>query len=111
MAGLKVDEERVLNAETKELWNILNSMRNSPDNDIKASDYEKVKYGINLLVPIWYFTEDWYEIYPNSKKVAIRGHGKFSLDAFMDEKEERDSVMRGIIIENMDDEGIITGRI
>jgi hypothetical protein len=111
--SLDINSEDVLTWETKKLWNTVNTLRNDPDVKLKIEplDYEQCKYGIRIKCPIWYFTEEWYEIYPSSKKVKITGYGKYDLPDFMQEKEERDNLLRTLIVDNIDDNGMIEGRV
>lgn len=109
--SLEINPENVLIWETKKLWNTLNTLKNDPDINIDNKLYNKCKFGINIDCTIWYFTEEWYEIYPSSKKVKINGYGKFWLKDFMKEKEDRDSLMRNLIINNIDENGMIEGRV
>lgn len=109
--NLDITTEEVLTWETKKLWNTINTIKNHEDAEINDEEINKTKNGINIECPIWYFTEEWYDIYPSSKKVKIRGHGKYSIKEFMKEKENRDSIMRKIIIKNIEQDEIIEGRV
>lgn len=108
---LNINPEDILTWETKKLWNTLNAIKNDKENNIDKEKYYKIKYGINIECPIWYITEEWYELYPSSKKTKIKGYGKYNLSDFMQEKENRDELMRQEIINNLNDEGIMEGRL
>jgi len=109
--NIDITPEEIMTWETKKLWNTLNTIKNDNDNVVDDTDYKSIKYGINVLCMIWYFTEEWYEIYPSSRKVKIRGYGKYLLKDFMKEKESRDNMMREIILHNIGKDGIIEGRV
>jgi hypothetical protein len=109
--SFEINVEEVLTWETKKLWNTLNTLRNDTDNNITEEDYFLIKFGNKIKCPIWYFTENWYDIYPSSKRVGVKGHGKFYLKDFMDEKEDRDKLMRSIIIAHANANGVIEGRV
>jgi len=108
--NLDIQAEDVLMWESKKLWNLLKALSQDPEHKVPSKDLEKIKNGFRITVPIWYFTEEWFEIYPASKKVKIVGHGKYNLDDFMKEKEDRDALMRSTIISVLDDGGIVEGR-
>ena len=108
---LEINPEDVMTWETKKLWNTLNTLKNDLDLNIDMDIYTKCKFGIRIGCPVWYFTEEWYEIYPSSRKVKIVGYGKFWLKDFMQEKEDRDSLMRNLIIDNINEDGMIEGRV
>jgi hypothetical protein len=108
--NLDINPEDVLVWETKKLWNVVKKITHDAEGTISEQDIASIKMGITMDVPIWYITEEWYEIYPASKKVKVQGFGKFQLVDFMQEKELRDNLMRNIILENIDENGIVTGR-
>lgn len=108
--SLDIHPEDILQWETKKLWNTLNSLKNDEDAQLNQENYYSIKHGLRIKIPIWYITEEWYEIYPSSKKVKIQGHGKFWLKDFMQEKEDRDSLMRSEILKNIDDGNMMEAR-
>lgn len=105
---IDINPEEVLTWNTTKLWYMFNIIKQNTE--IDQDIMEKVKNGINIKIPIWYITEEWYEIYPSTKKVAIKGHGKYELNHFMNEVEERDRIMKETIIENIDPGEIISPR-
>lgn len=104
----EINPEDVIMWSTRKLWNMFEIIVN------KEKGYEKqkqqVKFGINLEFPIHYITQEWYELYPASKKASIKGYGKFPLQEFMDEIEQREEIMKEIIIENIEKEEITSPR-
>ena len=92
-----IDKQELMKAEIKELWEYIKSIQE------ETGDYdegiEQVKKGIDIMLPIWYITEEWYDIYPSSKRVKIMGFGKLRIQDFMEEKDRRSAIMRSIIID------------
>lgn len=109
-----LNQDEIYLWEIKQLWNAYKTLEDPKENTIKD--------GYQLLVPIWYFTEEWYEINPSGKittetgktikgTVTIKGYGKYALHDFMHEKEKRQNYMRKRILEEMQNGKIIIGRI
>lgn len=103
--------EEILGWETKRLWNAISSLDNVDELNITKEELSHIRHGFKINVPIWYFTEEWYELYPASKKAKIRGYGKFKMEDFMQEKETRDAAMRNALLASIQSEGPITGRV
>lgn len=61
---------------------------------------QQAKHGIKIKIPIYYITQEWYELYAPGKTVGVQGHGKYNMQEFMDEIEEREKLLRKIILEN-----------
>lgn len=99
-----METSEILNWNITQLYNYFLTI--VENNKIK----NKIKYGINLQIPIYYITNEYYEIYPQSKKVNIKGFGKIDIDIFMNELEDRENLMRKIIIEQLDNGNIIEAR-
>lgn len=110
MIQIDLDPQDIISLETKRLWNILNTIKKDSKSTIDNEEYYLIKYGIKIKCPIWYLSEEWFELYPNTRKVSIKGYGKYKLNDFMNEKENRDNLMRSIIINNLNDDSIIEGR-
>lgn len=93
------NEETIYQMQTIELWRAFKRVIAETGKQYEAEEHQ-VKHGINIQVPIWYITEDWYTIYPENKRVHIRGHGKISVNDYMEEIDKREDIMRKIILEN-----------
>lgn len=98
----------------KELWNYFNQIMNDEDDkgitlkQLYINEYNIIKYGsINKKgIPIHYINNEWYDLYPDHKIAIIRGFGKVNIDELLDEIDNREQLMRKIIIENTDEEDI-----
>lgn len=112
---LDTDTE-LINMNIGELWKLFNdTLAKEDENGRKLmetyrNEYHYIKNGIKLRVLIQYLTKQWYEEYPTSKKVSIKGHGKFSLELFLWEKEEREHMMREIISRHLENETLTIPR-
>lgn len=107
---LDITTEEILNMDIKTLWKTTQIIKQQTNNKQTLKHIEQTKQGTRIPVLIWYFTEEWYEIYPESKKVRIRGHGKYQLEDFMQEKEHREQTMRTLLINHIETKGITKGR-
>lgn len=110
---ISVTPEQVMNMDIQQLWNSFRLLMEEEDDRGKKlsmlykEDLLKIKWGSgNVDVPIWYFINEWYEIYPSSGRVKILGHGKFPLKDIMEEKDKREAIMRSILIENTDNDSL-----
>lgn len=91
------------------LWNAFQVMLEKEDDE--GTEYRTIYYneeilvrkGIRIKIPIQYIINEWYEEYPHTKKIKISGHGKYKLIDFEEEKEERERIMRRIILDNLED--------
>lgn len=108
---MKVNPEDVLQWNIKQLWNETLLLIEEEPKIAKKEQIEKIKYGYNIRVPIQYIIQEWYSLYPSNKTVNIKGYGRHKLLEFLDEIEERETNMRNLIINNMDEEGIIKPRV
>lgn len=107
---LDIQAEELLTWNAKKLWNTLQIVKNEEESEIDQEEYAKVEEGIRIKVPIWYLTEEWYSIYPSGESVIIKKYGKFKLKDFMKEKEEREKLMRELILDNIEEKEIVTAR-
>lgn len=97
MTTLNITEEDILKMPISELWDTAVIV-------VPEEHLEEIKNGIKMKIPIWYITEGWYELHPNSKTVKVQGYPKNSLIEFMEEIDERKARMRELIIDNLTDE-------
>jgi hypothetical protein len=67
-----------------------------------------VKEGVIIKVPIQWITKEFYQIYPQNKRVRIRGYGKYPLNKFYEDIDERKKLLRMILrkIYEPDDEHV-----
>ncbi len=111
-----IDTENIGSLNIRELWNTFIVLLDSTDEEGKQymsyfqQEYSQVKNGINVEFPIHYIIDKWYEEYPSSKRVKILGYGKFSLSNFKEEIEKRETIMRRIILENMNESSLTEPR-
>lgn len=93
---LEIKEQKdIYSMDTETLWNIFLEINEETKEYKKEMDM--VRNGINISFPIQYLINEWFEIYPASKRVTIKGYGKFEITKFMEEKEEREKIMRKTI--------------
>lgn len=86
--------------DTEKLYNAVQSI-----SDADEGIMQQVEQGLNIKFPIDYITQEWYEVYPTSRKAKIYGFGKISLQDFLEEKKARDRLMRQLIEEEIDKPG------
>lgn len=98
--------ERLYEMGIGELWSILQQLKE--EHGINEKEYKQIKGEDNI--PIYWITEEWYSIYPATKTVIIEGIGKVKINEFMDEIEKRKALIRKYIIENTQEEEIISPR-
>jgi hypothetical protein len=70
----------------------------------------KVKNGVTINCPIRVFIEGYYEEFPNSGKVRVRGFGLTDLYKFKDEEDERKELMLKFIYDNYNKD-VTEGRV
>lgn len=92
--------DEILEWDTLKLWNAVQQIDEETDGELKK-EIQKIKEGIKLKIPIYYITQEWYDIYPTGKSLNIYGYGKFEVDTFMEEIQTRERIMRKIIYENI----------
>ena len=73
--------------------------------DLDAKIKQKVKHGINMNFPIWYIHQEWYSTNPSTGRVTIQGHGKWKLQDFLEELEQRRLLMLKTIEEEINTPG------
>lgn len=103
------DPDKVYEWDLTTLWEILNTLEKEELQEYEE-EYYKIKFGYNVMVPISYLTENYYEDYPTTKKVKVLGYGKYNFQDFYDELDERKHAMRQIILDNIRDEDKIIPR-
>lgn len=93
--------DEIYSWDTIELWNAIQLLEDEDKQD-HYEELQQIKYGINIQVPIIYIIKDWTEEYPNNKRIAIKGHGKHSIQDYYDEVDERNTLMRKIILSTIE---------
>lgn len=96
------DPNEILEWDTEKLWNAVQQIKAELEKTPRG--YEKAKNGIRINFPIQYIIKQWYEEYPSTRRAKIIGYGKVNIQELEDEIEERNTIMRQIIIEHTDDE-------
>lgn len=103
------DINEVLEWQTEKLWNAVQAIKleigKTPRN------YDEIKNGRNINFPIQYIINEWYEMYPTTKKAKILGYGKVEIQQLLDEIEDRNTMMRQIIIDHATDDDPTTPRV
>ena len=108
---INVDSEQILKWDIEQLWNACQILEEDEEtHNTHIEIIQTVKEGIKIKVPIYYLIQEWWEVYPNTKRAKILGHGKYKIQDFMEEIETRTKLMRRIIYENIDNEQATTPR-
>lgn len=102
------DPNEILEWNTEKLWNAVLTIKQEIGK--KPRGYDEAKNGIKINFPIHYIINEWYEMYPTTKTAKILGHGKAEITNILEEIEERNTLMRTIIKEHLDDEEPTTPR-
>ena len=89
----------------RELYNVFKQvMFGAAIEDTEIADIIKPKIkrmdGQPIEVPIHYLTEEWYNIYPHAGSVIISGKGRFDIETFMKDIDNREKRMRQLILDN-----------
>lgn len=101
---IDLDRENILKYDIEQLWNACQLLEEDPETlPEHKQNIQKAKNGIKIKVPIYHFIQEWFEIYPNTRKAKIIGYGKYELNDFMEEIETRNKIMRQILNENITD--------
>lgn len=101
--------DEIYRYETKELWAVINLLEKEEIEEY-SEELKQIKNGINLKFPIIYIIKGWTTEYPENKRVHIKGHGKENIVNYYDEIDERNALMRKIILENLENNDITTPR-
>lgn len=107
---MKLDENNILIYDIDKLWSILGYLKDS-GYPISDDNYNLIKNGFKIKFPIHYLIEEWYNLYPSTKRVSIQGYGKFKMDDFMEEVDKRKALLRTVIMENIEDDDYLKGRV
>lgn len=102
---LPENPDELLEWDLNKLWNALNQTE-----ETKQKTKDKAKNGIKLTIPVWYITQEWYNINPSTKTVRILGHGTYKIEDFMQEIEDRKKIIIQELLELMENEGAIEPR-
>lgn len=112
---IQTTPEEIINAGTGKLWNMFQILIEEEDEqgrdleELYKEEIKQIKNGENQI-PIWYITNKWYEEIPESKKIKVKGHGKYNIIEFMEDKGKRETIMRSILMENLEEGGMTEGR-
>lgn len=94
--------DEVYNWDVKQLWSAMNLL-DDEERKLYKKDLEKIKYGINIRIPIVYIIYDWIDDHPENRRVSVKGFGKYDIIEFYDEIDERERLMRQIIFDTYDE--------
>lgn len=107
---MRIDNpDEILKWDMQELWAAVQQINEEEENEYEE-EIKKIKQGIKLKIPIYYIIEEWYDIYPDGQNINIYGYDKMNIHEFMDEKEERERLMRKIIYESIEDNDPLESR-
>ena len=93
--------EDALKSDITGLWNLLSTLKGDKEFEEKK---EQIKNGINIAFNIEVIVRGYYEEYPDTGNVKIRGYNKTNLYEFWDELREREERMK-TILRRLIDEG------
>jgi len=99
MPIVEFDIERIYGMDIEELYTILRSL--VEDNPKLKSVLDKVTAGIKMKFNINWIFKGWYDEFPATHKVRVRGLGLGSLEVFIEEVNSRKDLLIKSIIENM----------
>lgn len=91
----------------KELWAAINLLEEPEEYE---EELKKIKYGIKIQIPIIYIIKGWVTENPENKRISVKGHGKFDIVEFYDEIDEREKLMREIVLEELSDNDVTAPR-
>lgn len=104
-----IDIEKLYGMTIEELWEAYNqTIAEDPDNFKETTT--KIKEGINIKIPIEYFTKKYYTENPSNKNVNILGYGKVPITKFWEEETDRKTIMRQTIIEENEELDMVKAR-
>lgn len=91
----------------QQLWN---GIQEEHDKE-PIKDYDKIKYGYVIKLPIWVYTEQKYEEKLYYGSVYCYSYGRYDIEEFKEEEETRKKNMRKILIQRITNEETIDPRI
>ena len=108
MTNIITAPEEVLKLNLEQLWaGALMLEAKGELSEAQKTDINKVKHGINIKWPIERLIQQWYTAYPENNRVKINGlKEKVDLDTFLQEIQERETILRIIIINTIKEGGI-----
>lgn len=109
---IDLQQQDIIKMELEELWNTYQILMEEEDEEteqrldkIYEEETEEIKNGTSQKkVPLQWVLNGWYEPHPSSGKVTIMGMGKHELLPFLEDIEKRKTLMRKILIDNIEDE-------
>lgn len=105
MSFTREDTQDIYTKDIKELWNMITELE---DEELDKEDLKLkkiIREGAYMRgIPIQVFTEEWYELHPECKSVIIYGYSTTRILDFIKEKEEREKLMRRLILNNIEKE-------
>jgi len=105
-----MEAENIMSWELKELWAYIKTIEDDLENPEDKINILKAKSGINIKIPINFIIKNFYHEQPEYLIVTVSGFGKYPLTTFHNEIDEREKILRSIIMEYNNGEYIITAR-
>lgn len=93
------DINEIFEWDLKKLWKAYQQIKEEESMHL-GQETQMIKHGIRVKIPIYYIINEWYEEFPSNKRVKIEGFGKLSIEDFYDEIEERERLIRQVIIDD-----------
>lgn len=107
--SIQLDIENLYEWNTAKLWEVFSQLYF--EGLVPEQAYFEVKFGCTIDFDIMYITNEWFEVFPSSKRMKMYGHGKLHLKDFDNEVQLRKNVMRDQISKEIDNSDIIEGRV
>lgn len=97
------DIQEVFEMETEKLYAILEIIKATEKIDKQDQQMiNLIENGVTVRIPLLYIMNKWFTPYPSTKKVGIKGYGKIPIQLFYNDKRQRDTLMRELIIKKYD---------
>lgn len=89
-----------------ELYSLAEIMFHTDEIDEKEYNetIDLVENGVKIKIPLLYIINNYYKPFPSSKRVLIKGYGRYNIMAFDKEVKYRENLLRQMILNNIDDE-------
>jgi len=107
----ELDINQVMTWSLGQLYNYVKTI----EEDLNEEEQELIKKCEKgeLLIPIHinYYIKEYYQEYPSSKKASIMGFGKIHITTLWKDIELRETTIRKIILDNLEEDSPTEGRI
>lgn len=100
----KEAEQRLGEMSLEELWNWYLQMKEE-GLKLNKEEMKMIEFGtLDKPISIHWITNNWFKIYPNHNLVKIQFYGESNLFNFLEDIKKRESLLRRIILENIDND-------